>query len=77
MTQHNKKTFANEYCLCRNIPHRWVGDSVCQLVIGNRESGEDCIYSIWNIPYSEIAYTIDSVVNYDEFGRFVSVKKWR
>lgn len=73
---HDKKSLANEYCLCRKIPHRWVGGITGQLVIGNSETKQDCIYSIYNIPYSEIISTIDSMVTYDDFGRFESIKKW-
>lgn len=73
---HDKKSLANEYCLCRNIPHRWVGSGQEQLVLGTAETLKDCIYSIYNIPYSEIIPTIDSMVTYDDFGRFESIKKW-
>ena len=71
--EHDQKTLANEYCLCRKIPHRWVGGNLGQLVIGTG-IGRDVIYSIYNIPYSEIISTIDNMCDYDEFGHFVCVK---
>ena len=70
---HDKKTLANEYCLCRNIPHEWVGN-FGQLIIGTKGEWRNCIYSIYNIPYSEIISTIDSMCEYDEFGRFCGLK---
>lgn len=75
MRSHDKKTFANEYCLCRGIPHRWVSGSVGQLVIGTSVTGTDCIFSIYNIPYSEITSTIDNMVEYNDFGQFIKLKK--
>ena len=72
MNKHDKKTLANEYCLCRNIPHRWVGGIDAQLIIGDK-NGKAVIYSIYNLPYSEIIPTLDNMCEYDEFGRFVRV----
>ena len=71
---HDKRSFANEYCLCRQIPHRWVGGTVDQLVIGNRQVGVGTIYSIHNLSYDEIVQTIDKMCEYSEFGRFIKVK---
>lgn len=74
MIIHGKKSLANEYCLCRGIPHRWKGNE--QLVIGNKEVGYDVIFSIYNIPYSEIVSTIDSMCVYNEqFDYFIGLKK--
>jgi len=75
MRSHDKKTFANEYCLCRGIPHRWVGGITAQLVIGTSVTGTDVIYSIYNIPYAEIVSTIDNMVEYNDFGQFIKLKK--
>ena len=74
MADHNKKTLANEYCLCRKIPHSWNYRDE-QLVIGRQDIGYDIIFSIYNIPYAEIATTIDSMCEYDEFGHFVGLKR--
>jgi len=69
---HDKKTLANEYCLCRQIPHEWVGNNG-QLIVGKAGEWRNVIYSIYNIPYAEIIPTIDGMCEYDEFGRFVGI----
>ena len=76
-TEHDQKSLANEYCLCRGIPHRWVGGILGQLIIGYKNNalvGCDVIYSIYNLPYSEIIPTIDKMCEYNEFGRFKCVR---
>lgn len=75
MRSHDKKTFANEYCICRGIPHRWGTDIVGQLIIGTNVTGTDCVYSIYNIPYSDIVKTIDDMCEYNDFGQFIKLKK--
>ena len=75
MITHDKKALANEYCLCRQIPHRWVGGTTAQLIIGDKYTGKDIIYSIYNIPYAEIVSTIDRMCIYDSFGRFSGIRK--
>ena len=76
MTKHDKKTFANEYCLCREIPHQWY-EPLGQLILGGKLYGYETIYCIYNIAYSEIVSTIDQLCEYDEFGRFVALKNKR
>lgn len=73
MATHDKVTFVREYCLCRRIPYRFVGN-FGQLIIGNSNVGADCIYSVYNLPYSELVSTIDSMVQYDEYGWFAGLK---
>ena len=78
MNKHDKKTLANEYCLCREIPHTWINCGVAdgQLTIGSKTIGKyDTIFSTYNIPYSEIIPTIDNMCEYNEFGRFVGLKR--
>ena len=74
MSYHNKRTLANEYLLCRKIPHRWIGN-IDQLIIGDKTIGMDVIYCIHNIPYEEIIPVIDGMVVYDEFGSFIGLRR--
>ena len=62
MKEHNKRTFAKEYCLCRRIPYKFKGE---QLILGKDK--KTVIYSIYNIPYSEIVSTIDKCVEDDGY----------
>ena len=71
---HDKKTLANEYCLCRDIPHRWDSGNLGQLIIGEQGKWRNLIYSIYNIPYSEIIPTIDSMCEYSESGFYTGLK---
>ena len=78
MANHDKKSLANEYCLCRNIPHYWVDNGFVsgQLSIGSKVIGKyDTIFSIYNIPYSEIIPTIDRMCEYNEFGKFIGLAR--
>ncbi len=54
MAEHDKITFAKEYCLCRRIPYRFKGE---QLEIGKEK--RSVIFSVYNIPYTEIPKTIN------------------
>ena len=72
MTMHDKQTLANEYCLCRDIPHKWESKIMGQLVIGTGKY-KDVIYSIYNIPYEEIIPTIDKMCEYDELGKYIGL----
>ena len=69
---HDKKTFANEYCLCRDIPHRWGNNG--QLIIGDNTVGKNVIFTIYNFPYTEIVQVIDSMCEYDNGGWFCGLK---
>ena len=71
MTEHNKETFTKEYLLCRRIPYRWRNGG--QLEIGEK-GRKDVIFCIYNLPWAEIVPTIDRMVEYDEFGRYVRLK---
>lgn len=63
---HDKISFTREYCRCRRIPYRFIGES---LVI----DGYTICYSIFNITYTEIVKMIDDSVHYDELGFYESV----
>lgn len=61
MKEHNKITFAKEYCLCRRIPYKFKGE---QLTIG--EGGNSIsFFSVYNFTYADLIKTIDQYVIYD------------
>lgn len=64
MNNHDKISFAREYCRCRRIPYRIIRES---LYI----AGRYVCYSLYNIPYREIVEMIDNSCEYDENGYFV------
>ena len=70
MAVHDKVTLAKEYCLCRRIPYRFIGE---QLIVGDK-NGKDVIFSVYNFPYSEIISVIDRMVEYDEYGWYLRVR---
>lgn len=61
MTNHNKITFAKEYCLCRRIPYKFKGE---QLTIGDDK--KISFFSVYNFSYSDLIAEIDKYVEYDE-----------
>lgn len=72
MTNHNKITFAKEYCLCRKIPYKFSGE---QLTIGDMKTynGTVSIFSVYNFTYKDLIEIIDRYVEYDEFGNYKCV----
>lgn len=54
--EHDKISFAKEYCLCRRIPYYFHGE---HLSIGDKQYGYRSIFSVFNLPYKELIETID------------------
>lgn len=73
MTNHNKITFAKEYCLCRKIPYKFSGE---QLTIGDMETynGTVSIFSVYSFTYKDLIEIIDRYTEYNEFGDYVRVR---
>lgn len=74
MAQHNKITFAKEYCLCRHIPYKFEGE---RLIIGRGDRYEDgfSLFSVYNFTYAELIKCIDEYIEYDPVTTyFVRVK---
>lgn len=65
---HDKKTFIKEYCLARRIPYKFLSE---QLYI----NGVFCCFSVYNLPWAELIYAIDTMVSYDEYGFFKSLNR--
>lgn len=73
MANHNKITFAKEYCLCRKIPYKFDGET---LIIGDTKTYEGSVsfFSVYNFSYADLIAAIDREVEYSEFGDYVRVK---
>ena len=67
MKDHNKLTFTAEYCRCRRIPYKIIGDSLY--------INKQMIYrNLYYLSYSDIIGMIDKVCNYDnESTYFISL----
>lgn len=59
--EHNKISFAREYCRCRRIPYRIKKEA---LFINRRQ----ICFSLLNLSYSNIIAIIDNAVIYDSYG---------
>lgn len=72
MREHNKITFAKEYCLCRKIPYKFKGE---QLTIGDMKTynGSLSILSVYTYTYQELIDMIDYYTEYDAFGYYLRV----
>ena len=73
MKEHNKITFAKEYCLCRKIPYKFNDE---QLTIGDMKTynGTVSIFSVYNFTYKDLIEMIDKYTEYNEFGDYVRVR---
>lgn len=67
MKDHNKITFAREYCLCRRIPYRIKAEA---LYIKRCGKYQQICFSLYNLTHVDIIRVIDGACEYDDVTTF-------